>query len=81
MKALRRLRKTIEILECESIYKAALASNINAFYYSIQTQNTLETINKKVATMEKQITELMKTLNQRKWVEKDNETEKTSPRS
>ncbi len=33
-------------------------------------------MNKKVATMEKQITELMKNLNQREWGKKDNETEK-----
>ena len=65
--------KTIEILECESIYKAALASNINAFYYSIQTQNTLETMNKKVATMEKQMAELMNSLNRQEWVEKEAE--------
>ena len=65
--------KTIEILECESIYKAALASNINAFYYSIQTQNTLETMNKKVATMEKQMAELMNSLNRQEWVGKEAE--------
>ena len=68
--------KTIEILECESIYKAALASNINAFYYSIQTQNTLEAMNKRMASMEKQIAELKENRDQQEWVEKKDKTER-----
>ena len=49
------ITKTVEILKSESIYKAALTSNINAFHSSFRTQ---ETINKRLTTMEKQITEL-----------------------
>ena len=49
--------KTIEILKSKSIYKAALTSNINAFHSSFKTQ---ETMNKRVATMEKQIAKLIK---------------------
>ena len=51
------ITKTVEILKSESIYKAALISHINAFHSSIRSQ---ETMNKRMATVEKQITKLIK---------------------
>ena len=54
------ITKTVEILKSESIYKTTLTSNINAFHSSIRTQ---ETINKRLATMEKQIAELKENKN------------------
>lgn len=68
--------KTIDILESESIYRSVLASNINAFYYSIQTRNTLETMKNKMVAMEKQIANLMENRDQQERAGKEDKTEK-----
>jgi transcriptional regulator with XRE-family HTH domain len=68
--------KTIDILESESIYRSALASNINAFYYSIQTRNTLEAMKNRMVAMEKQIAKLMENRDQQEREGKEDKTEK-----
>lgn len=68
--------KTIDILESESIYRSALASNINAFYYSIQTRNTIETMKNRMVAMEKQIAKLMENRDQQERAAKEDKTEK-----
>jgi len=53
------LKKTIDILESDSIYRAALASNINAFHYSIQTENKLSNMDARMSSLESQMADLI----------------------
>ncbi len=52
------LAKTAEVLESDTIYRTALASNINAFHQSISAQAEIGEIKKSVKTMQSQVSEL-----------------------
>lgn len=50
--------KAIEVLESDTIYRAALSGNINAFHRSIQVENMLQKLDVRMAAIEGQLTEL-----------------------
>lgn len=54
------LTKTAEVLESETIYRTALASNINAFHQAVQGERLLAELSVRVETLEKQMVELQR---------------------
>lgn len=44
--------KTIEVLESDTIYRTALASNINAFHQAVRSERTLARIEERMAEWE-----------------------------
>ena len=46
------LTKTAEVLESETIYRTALASNINAFHQAVRSERTLARLEERVALLE-----------------------------
>lgn len=43
---------TVEVLESETIYRTALASNIRAFHQAVRSERTLAKLEERVAAME-----------------------------
>lgn len=46
------LTKTATVLESDTIYRTALASNINAFHQAVQSERLLARLEERVATLE-----------------------------
>ena len=46
------LTKTAEVLESDSIYRTALASNINAFHQAVKSERLLARLEERVAVLE-----------------------------
>lgn len=46
------LTKTAEVLESDTIYRTALASNINAFHQAVRSERLLAKLEERMATME-----------------------------
>ncbi|QAZ66740.1 hypothetical protein C3Y92_05575 [Solidesulfovibrio carbinolicus] len=46
------LTKTAEVLESDTIYRTALASNINAFHQAVRSERTLARIEERMAEWE-----------------------------
>lgn len=46
------LTKTAEVLESDTIYRTALASNINAFHQAVRSERTLVRIEERMAEWE-----------------------------
>lgn len=46
------LTKTATVLESDTIYRTALASNINAFHQAVQSERQLAKLEERVATLE-----------------------------
>ena len=46
------LTKTATVLESDTIYRTALASNINAFHQAVQSERMLARLEERVATLE-----------------------------
>lgn len=44
--------KTVEVLESDTIYRTALASNINAFHQAVRSERTLARLEERVAILE-----------------------------
>jgi len=49
------LTKTAEVLESDTIYRTALASNINAFHQAVRNDRTLAEMERRVAHLEEKI--------------------------
>lgn len=56
------LHKAAVVLESETVYKAALTNNIEAFHYAMTCEETLGLANKRIDGMEEQILEIKKRL-------------------
>jgi len=54
------LTKTAEVLESETIYRTALASNINAFHQAVQGERLLTNLAERMELLEKQVAELQR---------------------
>lgn len=52
------LTKTAEVLESETIYRTALASNINAFHQAVRSERTLVRIEERMGLLEQRMEEL-----------------------
>lgn len=52
------LTKTVEVLESETIYRTALASNINAFHQAVRSERTLARLEERMELLEKRMEEL-----------------------
>jgi len=50
--------KTIEVLESDTIYRTALASNINAFHQAVRSERTLAQLEERMAALETRMEEL-----------------------
>ena len=46
------LTKTAEVLESDTIYRTALASNINAFHQAVRSERTLARLEERMADLE-----------------------------
>ncbi len=46
------LTKTAEVLESDTIYRTALASNINAFHQAVRSERTLARLEERLADLE-----------------------------
>ena len=49
---------TVEVLESETIYRTALASNIRAFHQAVRSERTLARIEERMAALEKRVEEV-----------------------
>ncbi|MFU2209537.1 helix-turn-helix domain-containing protein [Solidesulfovibrio sp. C21] len=54
------LTKTAEVLESDTIYRTALASNINAFHQAVRSERTLARLEERMAEWEAKADEMMK---------------------
>ena len=52
------LTKTAEVLESETIYRTALASNINAFHQAVRSERTLARLEERMEQLEKRVEDL-----------------------
>ena len=52
------LTKTAEVLESDTIYRTALASNINAFHQAVRSERTLAQLEERMAALETRMEEL-----------------------
>lgn len=52
------LTKTAEVLESETIYRTALASNINAFHQAVRSERTLARLEERMELLEKRVEDL-----------------------
>ena len=50
--------KTVEVLESDTIYRTALASNINAFHQAVRSERTLARLEERMELLEKRVEEL-----------------------
>lgn len=50
--------KTVEVLESDTIYRTALASNINAFHQAVRSERTLVRLEERMEQLEKRMEEL-----------------------
>lgn len=58
--------KTIEVLESDTIYRTALASNINAFHQAVNSERTLARLEERMAVLETRMEDLANENNQLK---------------
>lgn len=49
------LTKTAEVLESDTIYRTALASNINAFHQAVNSERTLARLEERMAQLEQRV--------------------------
>jgi len=47
--------KTVEVLESDTIYRTALASNINAFHQAVNSERTLARLEERMAQLEQRV--------------------------
>ena len=52
------LTKTAEVLESDTIYRTALASNINAFHQAVNSERTLARLEERMVALETRVEEL-----------------------
>lgn len=50
--------KTVEVLESDTIYRTALASNINAFHQAVRSERTLAHLEERMGLLEQRMEEL-----------------------
>jgi len=50
--------KTVEVLESDTIYRTALASNINAFHQAVRSERTLARLEERMELLEKRVEDL-----------------------
>ena len=50
--------KTVEVLESDTIYRTALASNINAFHQAVRSERTLAQLEERMVALETRMEEL-----------------------
>ena len=62
--------KTIEVLESDTIYRTALASNINAFHQAVRSERTLAHMEKRLADLEAKADAMAKRMEE---LEKENQ--------
>lgn len=60
------LTKTAEVLESDTIYRTALASNINAFHQAVNSERTLARLEERMVALETRMEELANENNQLK---------------
>jgi len=49
------VKMTMEILASDTVYRSALASNIRAFHQAVNMEKEMQSVNEKLAAMEKQM--------------------------
>lgn len=57
------IKMTIAVLESETVYRAALASNIRAFHQAVEKESEMEGLKEKLEKMQAQIDELQRSIN------------------